>query len=99
MKVIELSPPVVQSKSLRDRLSSRNSYVTAEIHDYMGAERGRQFGMPIDAFTEEAYQGILSGKDQIVIGSIGPADTFNEIIDKRRTAFENLSQLIRAHHP
>lgn len=65
----------------------------------MDAEKGRQFGMPVDAFTEEAYQGIFSGKDQIIIGSIGPADTFNEIVDKRRTAFEDLSKLITTSHP
>jgi hypothetical protein len=64
----------------------------------MGAERGRQFGMPIDAFTDLAYKGIVSGKDQIIIGSIGPVDTFNEIVDKRRTAFEDMAKLIRAHH-
>lgn len=54
--------------------------------------------MPLAAFTEQAYQGIASGKDQIIVGAIGPADIFNEIIDKRRTAFENLAKLVRAHH-
>ena len=58
-------------------------------------EQGRQLGMPVDAFTDEAYKGLASGSDQVVIGSIGPADTFNEIVDKRRTAFENLSKMMR----
>ena len=58
-------------------------------------EQGRQLGMPVDAFIEEAYKGLASGSDQVVIGSIGPADTFNEIVDKRRIAFENLSKMMR----
>ena len=58
-------------------------------------EQGRQLGMPVDAFTDEAYKGLASGSDQVVIGSIGPVDTFNEIVDKRRTAFENLSKMMR----
>ncbi|KIX04647.1 uncharacterized protein Z518_05517 [Rhinocladiella mackenziei CBS 650.93] len=79
VKVIELSPPPVQT----------------ELHDYMGEEQGRELGMPVDAFTDAAYKGLASGSDQIVIGSVGPANTFNEIIDKRRTAFENLAKLMR----
>jgi hypothetical protein len=53
----------------------------------MGEDHGRQLGMPLGAFTDEAYKGLASGNDQIIIGAVGPADTFNEIIDKRRTAF------------
>ena len=58
-------------------------------------EDGKQLGMPLGAFTDLAYKGLASGSDQVVIGTIGPADTFNEIIDKRRTAFENLAKMIR----
>ena len=61
-------------------------------------ERGRAFGMPVDQFTDEAYKGLFEGKDQIVIGAVGPADAFNEIIDKRREAFENLAKLMRSSH-
>jgi hypothetical protein len=61
----------------------------------MGEETGRKFGMPLDLFTEEAYKGLVTGHDQIIIGSVGPAQTFNEIIDKRRAAFESLSKMMR----
>lgn len=61
----------------------------------MGAEKGRELGMPIDRFTEAAYNGLVSGSDQIIIGSVGPADTFNEIVDKRRATFENLAKMMR----
>lgn len=49
---------------------------------------GRQLGMPVQAFVDEAFKGLASGSDQVVIGSISPAETFNEIIDKRRSAFQ-----------
>ncbi|KAJ5545079.1 hypothetical protein N7535_006532 [Penicillium sp. DV-2018c] len=83
IKVIEISPPPVQT----------------ELHDYMGEDVGRQLGMPLDAFTQQVYQGLADGKDQIVIGSIGPVDTFNGIVDSRRTAFENLSKMMRGGNP
>ena len=58
-------------------------------------DKGRQLGMPLDSFTDAAYEGIAAGKDQIVVGSIGPADTFNEIIDKRRDTFTFLAKMMR----
>lgn len=82
VKVIELLPPPVQT----------------ELHDYMGHESGRQLGMPVRAYVDETYQGLDSGSDQVVVGSIGPADTFNEIIDKRRDAFQNLAKMMRGRH-
>lgn len=63
----------------------------------MGKEKGRAMGMPVDKFVDETYNGLVSGRDQIVIGAIGPVDTFNEIIDKRRTAFENLAKAMRGN--
>jgi short-subunit dehydrogenase involved in D-alanine esterification of teichoic acids len=71
--------------------------VQTELHDYMG-ENGRSFGMPVDQFTDAAHRGLLEGKDQIVIGAVGPAETFNEIVDKRRDAFENFAKLMRSAH-
>lgn len=65
----------------------------------MGEEAGRNLGMPLDAFIEQAYQGLAEGKDQIIIGSIGPAEIFNEIVNKRRTAFGNLSKMMRGGKP
>ena len=61
----------------------------------MGDEKGRQLGMPMGPFVDETYKGLVSGKDQIIVGSIGPADTFNEIVDNRRNAFQNLAKMIR----
>ena len=80
VKILEVSPPVVQT----------------ELHDYMGLEKGRALGMPLNQFCDEAYNGLASGKDQVVIGSIGPPDTFIDIVDKRRGAFEFLAKMMRS---
>jgi len=64
----------------------------------MGVEQGRTLGMPIDTFTRAAYDGLASGSDQVIIGSVGLAKPFNDLIDKRRTAFENLSKMMRGDH-
>jgi len=81
VKILEISPPPVQT----------------ELHDYMGVDRGRSLGMPLDKFCNEAYDGLASGKDQVVIGSIGPQDKFMEIVDKRRGTFEFLANMMRSH--
>jgi hypothetical protein len=65
----------------------------------MGQEAGRNLGMPLEAFTDQAYQGLTEGRDQIIIGSIGPAEMFHEIIDKRRAAFSNLATFMRGGMP
>ncbi|KAG2420783.1 hypothetical protein HFD88_000397 [Aspergillus terreus] len=79
VKIIELSPPAVQT----------------ELHDYMGVEVGRNLGMPLDQFVTEAYQGLQSGLDQVIVGTIGPAEPFYDIVNKRRTVFENLAKMMR----
>ncbi|MCJ1308573.1 hypothetical protein MMC25_002226 [Agyrium rufum] len=79
VKVIDISPPAVQT----------------ELHDYIGEERGRAIGMPLKDFVEVAYKGLAAGSDQIIVGSIGPEDHFNDIITKRRAAFDGLSKMMR----
>ncbi|KAJ5219682.1 short-chain dehydrogenase/oxidoreductase [Penicillium chermesinum] len=81
VKVLELSPPAVQT----------------ELHDFMGEDTGRKVGMPLDKFTDEALEGFLSGKDQIVIGPFPPAERFLRIVDTQRAAFEDLSKMYRSH--
>lgn len=70
--------------------------VQTELHNYRGPE-GRNMGMPLDKFTDAAYNGLVSGSDQIVIGDIGGAARFNNIIDERRAVFEGLSKIIQSH--
>jgi hypothetical protein len=61
----------------------------------MGAEAGRRLGLPLKEFIDKSFEGFESGSDQIVIGSVGPPNVFHEIIDKRRTAMENLATMMR----
>ncbi|KAI4112944.1 MAG: hypothetical protein LQ345_005988 [Seirophora villosa] len=81
VKVLEVSPPPVQT----------------ELHDYMGQEKGRALGMPLDQFCDQAYDGLAQGLDQVIIGSIGPQENFLDIVNKRRGAFDFLAKMMRSH--
>ncbi|KAK9422933.1 putative Oxidoreductase DltE [Seiridium unicorne] len=76
-KIIELYPPVVQT----------------ELHDWMGPEKGRALGMPLNEFSDIAYNELVKGDDLIVVGSIAtePRDNYMDLVDKRRTIFNKLS--------
>ncbi|KAI4124803.1 MAG: hypothetical protein LQ338_004629, partial [Usnochroma carphineum] len=63
VKILEISPPPVQT----------------ELHDYMGPEKGRALGMPLDQFCDQAYEGLAKGEDQVIIGSAGPQEDFMDI--------------------
>lgn len=54
--------------------------------------------MPVDAYVNEAYKGLASGKEEVITGSIGPADTFNEIVEKRKTQHENFAKMVLETH-
>jgi len=66
--------------------------VQTELHDYLG-HRGRQIGMPLNAFTEEAYQELAANSDEIII--VGNIVKAKEIVVKQRQAFVELSTMIR----
>lgn len=63
----------------------------------MGVETGRKFGMPLDAFTEEAYKGLAAGNPTTFVGNIGPAEMFHDIVEKRMTIINMLAQVMRGH--
>jgi short-subunit dehydrogenase involved in D-alanine esterification of teichoic acids len=55
IKVIEIFPPAVQT----------------ELHDEKhqpDIKNGGSIGMPLDEFTDEAYQGLVDGLDQVAVG-------------------------------
>ncbi|KAA6414722.1 MAG: short-chain dehydrogenase reductase [Lasallia pustulata] len=64
VKVVELYPPAVQT----------------ELHDEKhqpDLKHGSQIGMPLDQFTQEAYDGLAAGKEQVPVGmSKQPFDTW-----------------------
>jgi hypothetical protein len=63
-------------------------------------DHGRKIGMPLDEFSDKAYELLMTGKDQIIIGTVGPAgaggpaEMFLEVIEKRRSVFEWLSRIM-----
>lgn len=57
----------------------------------MGEEIGRKIGMPLDAFTEEAYSGLVAGNPTTYVGSIGNADIFKEVVEKQMFLFNFLT--------
>ncbi|KAJ5179374.1 hypothetical protein N7492_002584 [Penicillium capsulatum] len=89
--------------SLREALQKTNVQVIelspppvqTELHDYMG-EKGHAVGMPLAQFTGVAHQGLLEGRDQIIVGAIGPEESFSDIAEKRRASFKHLAQVLRS---
>ena len=77
--------------------------LAAELHDKtMGIEAGRKAGMPVDAFVDLAYKGLVAGESYIVIGTVGmgknPAgEAFPELVAKRQFVFEELTKLMTKH--
>jgi hypothetical protein len=61
----------------------------------MGAEKGRQMGMPLKEFTEKAWEGLANGDDEVYIGCIPPEDRFFSIARQRRSACEDSANLMR----
>jgi hypothetical protein len=101
VKIIEIWPPLVQSKSSSPTLKETYSPTRqAELHDYFG-ERGRQIGMPVDQFTEQAYKGLTGGKELVLVGTLGPPDgsvvtssALGELADKRNAIFLDLAKFL-----
>lgn len=65
----------------------------------MGPEKGRAMGMPVDAFVDEAYKGLVSGEDTILIGGMGPrpglSESLHTVVNTRRDAADRLAKMIR----
>ena len=55
--------------------------------------------MPLDEISEKAYELVMTGKCQIIIGTVGPAgvggtaEMLLEVVQKRRVVFEWLSKI------
>ncbi|KAJ5383470.1 Glucose/ribitol dehydrogenase [Penicillium concentricum] len=79
VQVIELAPPLVST----------------ELHDYMGIEKGRGMGMPVEQYAEDAYQALETGSDEIIGGSVGPTEVFQDLADKRRKIFDEFAPMLR----
>lgn len=104
VKVIKVFPPAVQCKLILSAShiiqSSQNLcyYSTAELHDYMGAEKFRQLGMPLAEFTDQAWAELINGDDEVFVGCIPPKELFFSIAHQRRAVCEALGQQLKSMH-
>ncbi|KAL8927000.1 MAG: hypothetical protein Q9208_002545 [Pyrenodesmia sp. 3 TL-2023] len=76
VKVVELFPPAVQT----------------ELHDEKhqpDIKNGRQIGMPLDQFTDEAYAGLAAGKEEVAVGNAG--DWYNAFEVQRQQLFNKMA--------
>ncbi|KAL8639116.1 MAG: hypothetical protein Q9228_003808 [Teloschistes exilis] len=76
IKVVELFPPAVQT----------------ELHDEKhqpDIKNGRQIGMPLDQFINEAYDGLAAGKEEVVVGNA--ADWYNAFEPQRQQIFKKMA--------
>ncbi len=92
IKIIEILPPSVRSTLVKiPRRASNANKITAELHDEKhqpDIKNGRQIGMPLDEFTEETYQSLAAGKEQIPVGSA--KDWFNSFEPQRQETFHEM---------
>ncbi|MCJ1450904.1 hypothetical protein MMC28_001238 [Mycoblastus sanguinarius] len=75
VKIVELFPPAVQT----------------ELHDEKhqpDIKNGRQMGMPLDQFTETAYQGLAAGKEEVVVGDA--RGWYDKVEPQRQETFHGL---------
>jgi hypothetical protein len=61
----------------------------------MGADKGRQMGMPLPEFVAKAWDGLAKGDDQVYVGVLGSGDRFFSIAHQRRAACEDLARLMK----
>ncbi|KAL8734081.1 MAG: hypothetical protein Q9181_003326 [Wetmoreana brouardii] len=76
VKIVELFPPAVQT----------------ELHDEKhqpDIKNGRQIGMPLDRFIDEAYTGLAAGKEEVVVGNA--ADWYNAFEPQRQQVFKKMA--------
>lgn len=79
LKIVEIVPPAVQT----------------ELHDEKNQpdlKGGSAFGMPLPEFMDEAWRGLLDGKEQIPIGMAGKAYETFEL--RRQEMFQGLVKIL-----
>lgn len=74
-----------------------NRTIIAELHDYMTPEVGRKVGMPLDDFIEKAWAQLAEGRDLVIVGGFPEDKSYLELVNKRRDAFEGLSDILLGH--
>lgn len=68
----------------------------AELHDYMGEERGRSMGMPLNDFIDQLYPQLERSEERASVGiPLGvTSDEYQNFIATREKLFEGLAKVI-----
>jgi short-subunit dehydrogenase involved in D-alanine esterification of teichoic acids len=75
VKIIELYPPAVQT----------------ELHDVEMGEKGKEVGMPLDEFTEEAFAGLCAeSNEQVPVQMVKTFMGFNGWEQERQATFQKM---------
>lgn len=61
----------------------------------MGEEQGRAMGMPVKEFVNLAYDELVKGEEEIVLGAVGSKEKFDGLMETRRELFDAMTARIR----
>lgn len=94
IKVIEILPPAVQSKSIHYIYGGKLmlAFPQAELHDAKhqpDIKDGRSIGMPLNEFTDAAWAGLRDGKDSIPVGQTQMG--FDALEPARKKIFDHMN--------
>ena len=83
VKVIELFPPAVQT----------------ELHDFESGDKGKDIGMPLKDFTEEAFEGLCSeSNEQVPVQAVKTFMGFNTWEQERQKIMMKFIEMVRQKH-
>lgn len=63
----------------------------------MGLDKGRSFGMPVAEFVKKVWPQLADGLEHVIVGAIGPEESFMGSVKSRRELFEILSGHLLSH--
>ncbi|KAK6440773.1 hypothetical protein LTR95_002997 [Oleoguttula sp. CCFEE 5521] len=82
VKIIELFPPAVQT----------------ELHDAEHGDKGKEIGMPLNDFTEEAFAGLTSEHfEQVAVGGAKDFMGFSSWEQTRQATFAKMTKMMARH--
>ena len=90
----------MQSTSVRSsKFELGANTTTAELHDEKhqpDIKNGSQMGMPLDQFTNEAYEGLAAGKEEVAVEKA--QDWYDKFEPARQELFYDLIKLMKQRY-
>lgn len=71
----------------------------AELHDYMGEERGRSIGIPLDEFINQVFPQLQRSEEHTSVGIPNgvSAEDYQSFVATRKKMFDDLSDVLFTH--